>query len=73
MGRATVKAGTQERGTECRTERGMEIKCKVRHNERGCAHCEGTHGDRRDHQVYSLAVQFTGSGQQPSLFVSLSV
>ena len=58
MGRATVKARTQERGTE----RGMEIRCKVRHDEHGCAHCEGTHGYRRDHQVYSLAVQFAGSG-----------
>ena len=26
------------------------------------AHCEGTHGYRHDHQVYSLAVQFAGSG-----------
>ena len=32
----TVKAGTQERGTE--------VRCKVRHDERACAHCEGVHG-----------------------------
>ena len=35
-----MKAGTQERGTE----RGTEIRCKVRHDERACAHCEGAHG-----------------------------
>ena len=39
---ATVKAGTQERGTE----RGTEVRCKVRLDERSCAHCE----------VYLLAV-----------------
>ena len=43
---ATVKAETQERGTE--------IRCKVRqkYDERAYARCEGTHGYR----VFSLAV-----------------
>ena len=47
-----VKAGTQERGTE----RGAEVRCKVRLDERSCAHCEGAHGYSRDRQVYLLAV-----------------
>ena len=62
--RATVKAGTQECGTEhgmeCgmehgmerRMEHGTEVRGKVRHNERAHAHCEGV----LDRQVYSLAV-----------------
>ena len=38
----TVKAGTQERGTE--------IRCIVRqkYDERACACCEGAHGYRRN-------------------------
>ena len=64
--RATVKAGTQEHGTE----HGMEVRCKVHHDERACAHCEGAHAYRRNRQVYQL--QFSLQ-RQPSLFVSLSV
>ena len=49
-----MKAGTQECGTE--------IRCKGHHDELPCTHCDGTHGYRHNHQVYSLVVQFAGSG-----------
>ena len=80
----TVKAGTQECGTEC----GTEIRCKVRRKKgTKCAtmnvHAHivkahiviGAHSYRRDRQVYSLAVSLQVQAQhlQPSLFVSLLV
>ena len=45
----------QEHGTE----RGTEVRYKVRHDEHTCAHCEGTHAYRRNRQVYQMAVKIT--------------
>ena len=69
-----MKAGMQEHGTESGTEHGTEVRCKVRHDERACAHCEGAHcegahcegayGIRHDRQVDSFRPS------QLSLFVS---
>ena len=68
-GKATVRAGMQEHGTESGTEHGTEVRCKVRHDERACAHCEGAHcegtyGIRHNRQVDSFRPS------QLSLFVS---
>ena len=59
----------QNVGTRNGTQNGNMV---MQNDERGCAHCEGTHGytGRRDRLVYLLAVV---QAQQPSLFVSLSV